>query len=51
LSEIYTYFKETGLVKAFEESNKFYTYNANKKWSCLPDWELAADLWIARIGG
>lgn len=22
---------------------------AKRGWDCLPDWELAADLWVARI--
>lgn len=31
------------------QANAFITWNAKRGWDCLPDWELAADLWIARI--
>ena len=34
---------------AIKEAEKFHAYNANKGWTCLPEWEKAADLWIARI--
>lgn len=33
----------------FNEANKFCAYNAKRGWDCLPDWELAADLWVARL--
>ena len=36
-------------TEAIEEGNKFYAYNALRGWDCLPNWELAADLWIARM--
>ena len=48
LSEVYLYFKDV-VEDAINEAEKFHAYNANKGWSCLPDWEAAADLWIARI--
>jgi hypothetical protein len=51
LSEIYIYFKNCGVDNASNEANLFEAYNAKLNWSCLPNWELAADLWIARIGG
>jgi hypothetical protein len=51
LTEIYVYFKSIGVNDASKEADKFHAYNANKGWSCLPDWKTTADLWIARIGG
>ena len=49
LTEVYVYFR--GLVDdAPKEADKFHAYNANKGWTCLPDWKATADLWIARIG-
>lgn len=51
LTEIYVYFKSIGVADASKEADKFHAYNAKLNWSCLPDWKLAADLWIARIGG
>lgn len=48
LSEVYRYFKEW-VDDAINEAEKFHAYNANKGWSCLPDWKATADLWIARI--
>lgn len=33
----------------FEETEKFMAYNAKRKWDCLPDWEITAELWAARI--
>jgi predicted phage replisome organizer len=49
LTEVYVYFK--GLADdASKEADKFHAYNANKGWTCLPNWKAAADLWIARIG-
>jgi hypothetical protein len=51
LSEIYIYFKNCGVDNASNEANLFEAYNAKLNWSCLPNWKLAADLWIARIGG
>jgi predicted phage replisome organizer len=35
--------------EAYTEANKFYAYNAMRGWDCLPDWQKAADLWLARI--
>jgi hypothetical protein len=48
LTEVYLYFKDV-VEDAINEAEKFHAYNANKGWSCLPDWRAAADLWIARI--
>ena len=48
LSEVYLYFKDV-VEDAINEAEKFHAYNANKGWSCLPNWKAAADLWIARI--
>ena len=48
LTEVYLYFKDV-VDDAINEAEKFHAYNANKGWSCLPDWRAAADLWIARI--
>lgn len=48
LSEVYLYFKEL-VDDAINEAEKFHAYNANKGWSCLPDWRATADLWAARI--
>ncbi len=31
------------------EAEKFIAYNAKRHWDCLPEWQLAADLWAARI--
>lgn len=50
LTEVYVYFKSIGIEDASKEADKFHAYNANKGWSCLPDWKTTADLWIARIG-
>lgn len=49
LTEVYLYFKELSVEDAINEAEKFHAYNANKGWSCLPDWRATADLWIARI--
>lgn len=49
LTEVYIYFKELGVDDTSKEAEKFHAYNANKDWSCLPDWKATADLWIARI--
>lgn len=35
---------------AFGEAQKFVAYNAMRGWDCLPDWQKAADLWVARAG-
>ena len=48
LTEVYLYFKDV-IDDAINEAEKFHAYNANKGWSCLPDWKATADLWIARI--
>ena len=47
-TDVYLYFKEF-TENAVSEAEKFHAYNSNKGWTCLPNWEAAADLWIARI--
>ena len=49
LTEVYIYFKEWITEDALKEAEKFHAYNANKGWTCLPNWKVTADLWIARI--
>lgn len=49
MTEVYVYFKSMDVEDAPKEAEKFHAYNANKGWSCLPDWKATADLWIARI--
>ena len=49
LTEVYLYFKEWLEDNAVSEAEKFHAYNANKGWTCLPNWKATADLWIARI--
>lgn len=49
LTEVYLYFKEFIDDGAIKEAEKFHAYNELRGWSCLPDWEVAANLWIARI--
>ena len=50
LTEVYIYFNELLDENALKEAEKFHAYNANKGWTCLPNWKATADLWIARIG-
>ena len=50
LMDVWTYFRENCEENALSEAEKFYAYNANRGWDCLPDWQATADLWIARIG-
>ena len=50
LTEVYIYFKKFYDGEDLKEAEKFHAYNANKGWTCLPDWKVTADLWIARIG-
>lgn len=50
LTEVYLYFDELVEEGALKESEKFYAYNANLGWKCLPNWKAAADLWVTRIG-
>lgn len=50
LTEVYIYFKKFYDGDVLKEAEKFHAYNANKGWTCLPDWKVTADLWIARIG-
>lgn len=49
MTEVYVYFSELLDDGAVKEAEKFHAYNANKGWSCLPNWKATADLWIARI--
>lgn len=49
LTTVYLYFKEMFDGDAVKEAEKFHAYNANKGWTCLPNWKATADLWIARI--
>ena len=35
--------------EAWREAEVFIAWNARRGWDCLPDWKLAADLWVARI--
>lgn len=49
LIDVYFYFKEFIDEGANKEAQKFHAYNELRGWSCLPNWEAAADLWIARI--
>ena len=49
LTEVYIYFSDF-VENALNEAEKFHAYNANKGWTCLPNWKVTADLWIARIG-
>ena len=50
LTEVYLYFRGWLEDNAVKEAEKFYAYNENKGWTCLPNWKATADLWIARIG-
>lgn len=34
---------------AKHQAEAFVAWNAKRGWDCLPDWKLAADLWVARI--
>lgn len=49
LTVVYLYFRECLDDGASKEAEKFYAYNENKGWTCLPNWKATADLWIARI--
>jgi hypothetical protein len=49
MSEVFMYFKDKDVDGASNEAAAFYAYNAKRGWDCLPDWKLAADLWVARI--
>ena len=48
-SEIFVYFKDTGVQDAPHQAELFEAYNAKRGWDCLPDWKAAANLWIARM--
>lgn len=52
--EVARYFENTDprfntKAEAYAEANKFHAYNSMMGWKCLPDWQKAADLWLARI--
>lgn len=49
MSEVFMYFNDMVVDGASYEAAAFYAYNAKRGWDCLPDWKLAADLWVARI--
>ncbi len=38
-----------GGYDAYSEAKKFCAYNAQRGWDCMPSWEKAADLWVARL--
>lgn len=40
---------DLSVEEAKAQANTFIAWNAKRGWDCLPDWELAADLWVARI--
>lgn len=48
-AKVHQYFTECLGKGCVDESDKFYCYNENRNWDCLPDWEKAANLWIARM--
>ena len=51
LLEVCSYIKgEFDVLNATAEAEKFIAWNAMRGWSCLPNWQAAADLWCARIG-
>ena len=48
-SQVYAYFRnEHGIDHASQEAQAFCARNALYGWKCLPDWQKAADLWVAR---
>ena len=51
--EVYDFFKNNFNTEKYsdpvEESEKFIAFNAKRGWDCLPNWELTAELWAARI--
>ena len=49
-SDIYLYFvEEHDVTDAVGEATKFEAYNALRGWDCLPNWQAAVDLWVARM--
>ena len=49
--EVADYFRrEHALDFPMGEAEKFIAYNAYRGWRCLPRWNLAADLWVVRMG-
>ena len=51
LIDVYFYIKSIFDGDFKTESEKFHAYNERRGWDCLPDWKLAANVWVARIGG
>lgn len=49
LDDITTYLKAHGVDCPLSEATDFIRYNSGLGWSCLPDWESAADRWIDHI--
>ena len=48
--EIFEYFsKKIGEEAAGTEAYRFVQYNDSRGWTCLPQWELAAEHWIENI--
>lgn len=49
-TDIYTYLKENhDVTDMVNEATKFEAYNAVRGWDCMPNWQAAVDLWVARI--
>jgi hypothetical protein len=48
-AKVHQYFTECLGKGCVDESDKFFCYNEKRNWDCLPEWEKAADLWIARM--
>ena len=52
--EVSEYFKNSDpyidiYCDAMEEARKFCAYNENRGWDCLPNWQVTAELWAARV--
>ena len=45
---IYLRMKSLGVQYSAGEAELFEAYNAKRGWDCLPNWEGAVDLWVAR---
>ncbi len=51
-SEVAIYIRkefELSHVESVSQAEKFIAWNAKRHWDCLPDWQLAANLWVARM--
>ena len=48
-AKVHKYFTEQLGKGCVDESDKFFCYNEKRNWDCLPEWERAANLWIARM--